>query len=277
MANFTTHLAIGTVVSGGLATLTLAANMIPPETLVAFTLAGVVGSVLPDIDLKDSRPSRALFAGLAMFFSFVVLFGLAMRLSVVEMLAAWLGTLVTVRYGGEALFHRLSYHRGIFHSILAGATAWFLTTLIFHRIFGYDAGLSWLGGAFVFAGVITHLVLDELYSIDVEDRRIKTSFGSALKLFDYGHLGQSGAMAAVCAAAFVLTPPADTFVAGLTSRTVWESLHARLLPHGTLFGVDTSQIAARVGAGRTADPITTGALPTTAPAAADQTGGAKPQ
>ena len=77
MANFTTHIAVGTVVSGALATLTLAANVIPHESLVAVTLAGVLGSVLPDIDLKDSRPSRAMFAGLGIFFSFAVLFSCA--------------------------------------------------------------------------------------------------------------------------------------------------------------------------------------------------------
>ena len=67
MANFTTHIAVGTVVAGGLATLTLAADVVAPENLVAVTMAGVLGSVLPDIDLKDSRPSRAMFAGLGVF------------------------------------------------------------------------------------------------------------------------------------------------------------------------------------------------------------------
>ncbi len=74
MANFPTHIAIGTLVSGSLATVTLAADVVSNENLVAVTLAGVLGSVLPDIDLKDSKPSRAMFSGLAIFFSFVVLF-----------------------------------------------------------------------------------------------------------------------------------------------------------------------------------------------------------
>ena len=56
MANFTTHIVVGTLVSGTLATLTLAADVIAPENLVAVTMAGSLGSVLPDIDLKDSRP-----------------------------------------------------------------------------------------------------------------------------------------------------------------------------------------------------------------------------
>ena len=52
----------------------------------------MLGSVLPDIDLKESRPSRALFAGLAVFLSFCVLFAVANRYSIAEMWIAWLGT-----------------------------------------------------------------------------------------------------------------------------------------------------------------------------------------
>ena len=72
----------------------MAADVISPESLASVALAGVIGSVLPDIDLKDSRPSRALFSGLAVFFSFCVLFTVAPRYSIAEMWIAWLGTLV---------------------------------------------------------------------------------------------------------------------------------------------------------------------------------------
>ena len=61
MANFPTHIVVGTIVAGSLATLTLAADVIAPENLVAVTMAGSLGSVLPDIDLKDFAPQpRAL-------------------------------------------------------------------------------------------------------------------------------------------------------------------------------------------------------------------------
>mgnify|MGYP007089351127 CR=1 FL=1 len=111
MANFTTHIGAGTVQAGVLATLTLAADVVAPENLVAVTLAGVLGSVLPDIDLKDSRASKMMFAGLAVFSSFVVLFAFAEKYSVVELMVLWLGTLVSVRYGLHLLFLRLSVSR----------------------------------------------------------------------------------------------------------------------------------------------------------------------
>lgn len=237
MANFTTHIAAGTVVSGTLATLTVAANVISPESLVAVTLAGVFGSVLPDIDLRDSRPSRAFFSGLGIFLSFCVLFAVAHRYSIAEMWIVWLGTLVAVRYGLQFLFLRFSAHRGIWHSIVAGLFFWFLTAIVFHRLLGYHEGVAWLAGGFLFIGYITHLILDELYSVDVFDTRIKASFGSALKLYDGKHLGDTAVVTLACVVAFALAPPARSFVDGISSPRLWVGLQHRLLPQDKWFGL----------------------------------------
>ena len=246
MANFTTHIAIGTVVSGALATLTLAADVVRPENLVAVTLAGVLGSVLPDIDLKESRPSRAMFAGLAIFFSFAVLFNAATKFSIAELWILWLGTSVVVRYGLHALFHRVSVHRGIWHSILAAVFSAVVTAIIFNRVLGRPEGVAWLAGAFMFAGYITHLTLDEIYSVDVMDTRIKSSFGTALKLFDRRHVGASLAMAAATGLAIMVSPSTTTFVEGLGSRMMWSGLEQRLLPTDKWFGlVETPHFASR--------------------------------
>lgn len=271
MANFTTHIAIGTVVSGTAATLTLAADVISPESLVAVTLAGVLGGVLPDIDLKDSRPGRALFAGLAVFISFCVLFAVASRYSIAEMWIAWLGTLLLVRYGAHALFHSFSYHRGIWHSLLAGAFWWFLTAIIFHRGLGYHEGVSWLAGGFLFLGYVTHLVLDELYSVDVMDTRIKASFGTALKLYDGKHLGDSALVGAAALVAFAMTPPSAAFVEGISSPRLWAGLQQRLLP------ADQKWFGVLVGPKLTAAPAVPGAADTRGePAANIATGSIRP-
>ena len=162
MANFTTHIVVGTVVSGSLATLTLAADVIAPQNLVAVTMAGALGSVLPDIDLKDSRPSRALFSGLAIFFSFVVLFHFAPQLSIAEMWVIWVGTLLFVRYGLHNLFHHYAVHRGIWHSIVAGVVCALATAIVFYYGFGRPDGVAWLAAGFLFIGYLTHLILDEI-------------------------------------------------------------------------------------------------------------------
>lgn len=261
MANFTTHIAVGTVVSGALATLTLAADVVAPENLVAVTMAGVLGSVLPDIDLKDSRPSRAMFAGLGIFFSFVVLFNVATKYSVAELWMLWLGTLLLVRYGLHAVFHRISVHRGIWHSILAGVFCAATTAVIFYYLLGRHEGVAWLAAGFCFIGYLVHLTLDEMYSVDVMDTRFKASFGTAMKLIDRRHLGHSAAMALATVAFLAVSPPTKTFVEGIGSRTLWTELNGKLLPQGKWFGlIDLSRhdVAAERTQGAA---ITTGALP----------------
>jgi membrane-bound metal-dependent hydrolase YbcI (DUF457 family) len=246
MANFTTHIAIGTIVSGALATLTLAADVVAPENLVAVTMAGVLGSVLPDIDLKDSRPSRAMFAGLAIFFSFAVLFNAATEFSIAELWLLWLGTLLFVRYGLHAIFHRISVHRGIWHSILAAVFCSVTTAIVFRYLLGKPDGVAWLAAAFMFVGYITHLTLDEIYSVDVMDTRIKSSFGTALKFFDRRHVNASLAMAAATAGAIFLSPQTNTFVEGLSSRSMWSGLEHRMLPADKWFGlVEAPHFASR--------------------------------
>jgi hypothetical protein len=243
MANFPTHIAVGTVVSGALATVTLAADVVAPENLVAVTLAGVLGSVLPDIDLKDSRPSRAMFAGLGVFFAFAVLFSLQQKYSVAEMIILWLGTLVLVRFVAHAFFHRLSAHRGIWHSILAAVFCACATAAIYTSVLGRNEGVAWLAGGFLAIGYLTHLILDEIYSVDVMDTRLKASFGTALKLIDPRHPGATAAMAVATVLAFLLAPPTKSFIDGVTSRSLWSALQHRLLPQDNWFGLDWRQLA----------------------------------
>lgn len=267
MANFTTHIGAGTVQAGVLATLTLAADVVAPENLVAVTLAGVLGSILPDIDLKDSRASKAMFAGLGVFTSFVVLFAFAERFSVVELMIIWLGTLVAVRYGFHWLFHRLSVHRGVWHSLLAGVFWAAITAFTMHFILGRHEGVAWLGAGFLFLGYMQHLILDDVYSVDVMNHRIKSSFGTALKFYDGRYRAASAAMAVAAVAAVYVAPSTKTFVDGISERELWAGLNQRLLPHGKWFGVlpSTQFVWSRSGA-RSESQITTGTLPDRQPA-----------
>ena len=236
MANFPTHIAAGVVVSGAMATLTLAANVISEESLIAVTMAGVVGSVLPDIDLKESRASRAFFSSFALVISFCVLFGNADKYSIAELWLLWLGSFILVRHGMTAIFYRFSYHRGIWHSWLAAFFFWFATAIIFRYVMGYHEGVAWLAGGFVFVGYLTHLTLDEMFSVDLMGRRLKSSFGSALKLYDARKIGDTGLVATLTVIAFLLAPPSGPFVNGITSPQLWVGLEKKLLPEDKWFG-----------------------------------------
>lgn len=279
MANFPTHIAIGTMVSGALATVTVAADLVAPENIVAVTLAGMLGSVLPDIDLKDSRPAQAMFSGLAVFFSFSVLFGLERKYSIAEMLILWLGTLLFVRYVAKEVFFRFSYHRGIWHSLLAMVFCAFVTAWIFGALLLRDPGVAWLAAGFLAIGYLTHLILDEIYSVDVMDTRVKASFGTALKLLDNRHWGHSAAMAAAAVLVFLFTPPTKGFVEGVSSRALWSGLHHRMLPeenrwfHGMAWLVDKQSSRKAGSAPQSANPMATGSI---TPVAAEPVPAASP-
>ena len=215
----------------------------------------MLGSVLPDIDLKDSRPSKAMFSGLAVFFSFVVLFTAAGKLSIAEMFVVWLGTLAFVRYGAKAIFHQFSYHRGVWHSILAAVFCSAITAVVYYYLLRRHEGVAWLAAAFMFLGFLTHLILDEMYSVDVMDVRVKQSFGTAVKLLDAKHWGHSGAMVAALALVLLAVPPTKTFTESVSSKQLWTGLQSRLLPveRDKWFGVDWAGLAQRARAWRSAD------------------------
>lgn len=260
MANFATHIGVGTVVSGALATVTVATGLVSAQDIVAVTLAGVLGSVLPDIDLEESRPSRIMFSGLAVFASFAVLFTVASHYSVAEMLLVWLGTLVLVRYGLHALFHATAVHRGIWHSLLGATFSAVATAAVFAHLLGRADGVAWLAAGFLFIGFLSHLILDELYSVDVMDRRVKSSFGTALKFIDARHPAHTAAMAAALMLAIFVAPSANGFVGEIGSRNLWTGLQQRLLPEHKWFGLigGAGDVA---GAPAPADALTTGSIP----------------
>ena len=176
-----------------------------------------------------------MFAGLAAFFSFSALFLFVEHLSIAELWLLALATFLLVRYLAHALFHRMSYHRGIYHSLLAAAFFSCLTAVAYSRALGRHEGVAWLAAGFMLVGYLVHLTLDEICSVDVMDTRIKSSFGTALKPIDFKHPGHTAAMAVATVIAFLMAPPVKSFVEGVSSQELWAGLHQRLLPKGGWF------------------------------------------
>ncbi len=178
----------------------------------------------------------------------------------------WIGTLLFVRYGVHTMFHRFTSHRGIWHSLIAGLVCALATVIVFYYVFDRPDGVAWLGGGFLLIGFLTHLILDEMYSVDVLGNHIKRSFGTAFKPIDMRNPAGSVAMAVAAVALLFLTPSITVFYDGITSRPMWASLHQRLLPQDNWFGVMVNRQVATTPAPGDAVPQTTGSLPT-APAA----------
>jgi hypothetical protein len=235
MADFSTHLAVAAVGTGLCATVAFAGNMAPHDYLLTLTLAGTIGGILPDIDLDETVPSRLLFNALGVVAAFIALFYFDQQFSIVELWIIWLGTFLVVRFGVFKLFEERTKHRGIFHSLLAAAFFMVLSAVIFARVFKEPPALAWLGGLFLFIGFVIHLVLDEIYSVDIQGAEIKKSFGTALKLIDFHSLRSSGLMAAALALAIWFAPPSKSFSDMVRAPTMLAFLKERLLPKGKWF------------------------------------------
>ena len=237
MANFQTHITVGVLTSGLISTVAMAAAVVTPSDAIFLTIAGTIGSIMPDIDLEGSKQSRTVFGGFGIFFAFIALFHYSQFLSIAELCLLWLAIFVTVRYFIWRLFHEFTVHRGLFHSLLANIFFGVTGATIFYNLLEKSDTVAWMGGAIIFIGALTHLLLDELYSIDFAGNRVKRSFGTALKLFDYKKPTSAILMTVVLAGVMYVAPPAGNFYTLVKSSDNWMYLQTRLLPKGKWFDI----------------------------------------
>lgn len=235
MADFAAHLGWGTVGAGLAASATYAAGIVPPGDLLTLTTAGLIGSVLPDIDLEKAVPSRLLFTGLGFLLAFIVLFNFKSTYSIIELWIIWMAVFALIRYGAYHLFHRTASHRGIFHSLLAAGFFMGLTAVILAYAVGREPIVAWMAGLFVFLGFIIHLILDEIYSVDFTGARIKRSFGSALKLYDSRSVSASVLMLGALIAVLIVSPPAKDFLQIMKPAQVAQFFRERMFPQNGWF------------------------------------------
>lgn len=244
MADFATHLGWGAVGAGLAASATYAADIVPAGDILTLTMAGVIGSVLPDIDLEKTVPSRSLFTGLGMVLAFIVLFNFKSSYSIVELWLIWLAVFCAIRYGAYNIFHRRTDHRGIFHSLLAGVFFMALAAALLAHGLGHPPLVAWMAGLFVFFGYFIHLVLDEVYAVDITGARLKRSFGTALKLFDPQSVGASAAMLGALIIVLPLTPPHQDFLAIMRPQEITQFFRERMFPQGRWFEMRAAETVA---------------------------------
>jgi len=185
MANFNTHLGIAAAAGIGAALAGFDAHLIAKADIPWLVFLTTLGGMLPDIDASNSKPVKLLFSVLALMGAFAALHGLKNSYEPYLLLLIAAGTYLFIRYGMFALFNRLTVHRGVFHSILAASFFLLLMACISYRFLHWDGLHAWLNGIFIALGFIVHLLLDEVYSTDLSNLRMKNSFGTALKLFSY--------------------------------------------------------------------------------------------
>jgi hypothetical protein len=126
---------------------------------------------------------------------------------------------VVIRYALLPLFERLTVHRGSVHSLLA-CLMFGLISVQLALLADKSIVFSWCAGVFIIIGMLVHLSLDELYSVDLNNLTIKRSFGSALKPLSLSYPLTTGAHVLTCIALIYLAPPIDPLLSALQQHQV---------------------------------------------------------
>jgi hypothetical protein len=236
MADFNTHLLGAAAVSGLVATVLVMTGQFPHQAVIGYFVLGVIGGLLPDLDSPTSIPIRIAFAVVAVVAGFLVVFTFGRRYSLVELVILWFGCFLFIRYGLFNLFDRVTAHRGLIHSIPAGIGFGLLAILLAFYVFNASATHAWLCGTFVTLGFIVHLLLDELYSVDLSGKKLlKSSFGTALSLGSLSQPVGTAALYLAVVALFLLCPSPRPFTELMLDRDTYRGVTQRLLPGETWF------------------------------------------
>jgi len=230
MANFAGHLYGAAAVSSVGALGVYSLGWTQPEQTQLLFLLGVAGGLLPDIDSDNSTPVRAFFTVLGVVSAFLVSFSLVGWFPVLQLALIWGATFVLVRYGVFEVFARFTVHRGVWHSWLGVAFAGLASTNAGFHLARLSAWDAWLVGGFVALGYVTHLLLDELASVDLLGNRVRRSFGTALKPFSVAHPWASLGMLAVVIALSIPAPTVRPVLqAGSSLDLSMRALQTRLI------------------------------------------------
>lgn len=183
MADFRTHVTTSSVLGVGYAGMGIAMGFHIESAIVAGGLCGVSG-MLPDLDSDSGIPIRESTG----FAAGIVPMLLVDRFHTLNLSYDWMvliaaGLYFLIRFAGASLLGRFTVHRGMWHSIPAVMIFAGLAFLVCGP--ANNEPIRYLKAGGVFFGAMSHLCLDELWSIEWKGGRwrIKRSFGTALKFW----------------------------------------------------------------------------------------------
>lgn len=183
MASYPVHLGTATVLGAGYGVAGVVLGDLDWGQVFLGAGLAALGGVLPDLDSDSGIPVRELF-GLAAAVCPLLLFPRLVELgfTIEQALVICGGTYLVIRYGLSRAFKQFTVHRGMFHSLPAMFIAGLAVYLLYHHP-QRSMRVYFAGG--VMLGFLSHLVLDELYSVDFEGASLKLNkyAGTALKFF----------------------------------------------------------------------------------------------
>ena len=230
MANFNTHLNGAFAVSGLLGLTVYKAGLIDDSGFLICVALGTVGGLLPDLDSDNSTPIKLGFN----ITSFVFAFGLVMHwrseLSLLALIALWLAGYGFMRYVVFYLFTNMTVHRGVIHSVPYMAILGLGLTYVSYYVLQISLTTSWFYGLFLFSGAMVHLLLDEMYSVNLMGMTLKRSSGTAMKFYQHKDRWWYLLLYLLLALLIYFAPPFEAFWQQLRDPTPWAQLKVGILP-----------------------------------------------
>jgi hypothetical protein len=183
MAGFRTHIAVSSALGVGYAGALHTMYGVPlPAATLAGTLCGVAG-MLPDLDSDYGTPLREAMCFAAATIPLLLVHRFeTLRLDRNTIILVSICLYLFVRFVVANMIRKYTVHRGMFHSIPAMLTFGGITYLLTG---GSPTNERYMMAGGVMAGFFSHLLLDEIYSVEFKTGRWRTkkSFGSAMKLW----------------------------------------------------------------------------------------------
>ncbi|SBS34689.1 hypothetical protein MAQ5080_02946 [Marinomonas aquimarina] len=212
MADFKTHVTVAAAISAPLAVSAFIFGIADIRATVLYILAGTLGGMLPDIDADESIAIRIVFRLFAALFAGLSLVVWLDKMIYWHLLALAIASYFLIRFPVQWLFEKLTVHRGALHSLLANLLFSAVAVPIAYHVLALDAQTAWGIGGFIFLGATIHLMLDEIYSIELSGLRVKRSFGTALKVTDWGEPLATVVFVIGCGVGYWLSPSPTTWL-----------------------------------------------------------------
>ena len=234
MANFNTHFTVAAGASAMVSGTLLSMEVVSPEQAVLAFAIGTLGGLLPDVDSSHSTSIKVGFNVLSLLLTIMLIFVKSSTYSLVEMFMVSILVFVAIRYAFLEFFRKISKHRGMFHSIPVGIIWGIVVSILAHIFFDLDALVSWVYGFMTTFGYLVHLTLDETYSVDLGNRRVKKSLGTALKLGMFKNTQQKIQTAMIYASIpFLLwfAPETSLIQNALFSQDAWLTFKDIIIPY----------------------------------------------
>lgn len=234
MANFKTHLSGGFMVSGVLGLVGYKAGLLGGHEFLICVALGTAGGLLPDIDSDNSTPIKLGFDVASLMVAFSLVMHWRSELSLLSLIVLWLAGYGLMRYAVFKAFIKITVHRGIIHSVPYMAILALGLVCLNYYLFDADILISWFYGLFLFIGAMVHLGLDEAYSVDLLNSRLKRSSGTAMKFYDHSQRYWYVGLYTLIAVILYIAPPFEPFWAKLTDPITWWLLKDGLFPSEVL-------------------------------------------